>query len=329
MSKRNLECLPFRRNAKRKEISKTSLVIHHRCPFELYIARFGIDETKVSTLEYKNLCGILVHAHIKRIHASHRHDGRYYYKSEKNAVNSFRLLWSKALEKHSKDIKDKNEKESRKYLSLGSKCLHNYWIINERKKDPTNVELKLSIPLKNGFVLTGIIDQIREIDIEQIRKIRPDAVKDNKLNPDYDPVLVIDLKTGPLEDEFDSSLIEDPKTQSLVHTNLQSSVYALLYKKHFGKWPIAFTFWQLEENRFQNVFGDSKEAQNILWREIDRYIESITKRYFKKNIRIENCRQCAMSEKCKIFSQKENKPKEKKPDYKQRRLRLKYKTPEN
>ena len=323
-------------------LSKSSVQLYFECPYKFYL-RYIQKDTKLDPVtDYPRLCGIMVHRFCANLHKKHKHSGRFYYKTIESATKAWFYLWQKALSENEKFIKMPSKKGAKNYGGIGAVCIRNYWDVNLSRPDPIVIEKKYTIPWCPGFEYTGVFDQTRSVNIDLIKKNRPDLVTKGVLNERYDPVTIVDLKTGYYDYEVGEGLSDEEKIrhQYDLQRDIQAASYTLLYKEHnHGKLPLYFTLHQLKNNKFFTVIGDGEESQQNLVKAINHVIQGIKTASFPRNVGA-RCRKCDYTEICS-FSGAINisnpdstvdtnnylPTKEKESEYKQGRFDFKYQKP--
>lgn len=275
-------------------LSKSSVQVYLDCPYKFFL-KYIQNEIKVPFVtDYPRLCGTMVHRFLASLHGDHKHLGRFYYKTINAAIGAWSFMWKKALEENKDFLIHVNSKEAEKYRWIGINCIRNYWNISYDKPDPTIIEKKYTIPWCPGFEFTGVFDQVRPVSIDLINLKRPDLIVNGILDERYDPVTIVDLKTGYYDYEVspDSSEVDKVRHQYDLQRNTQASAYTLLYRiSHSGKLPLYFTLHQLKNNKFFTVIGEDEESQQNLRDSVNHVILGIKNNSFPRNIG-PNCRRC-------------------------------------
>lgn len=223
--------------------SYSKLGSYMECPKMFYFSYIlGLGKLE----DYARLCGTLVHQFVKELYKPTK-DGRpFWYKTKQSMIKAWFIRWKLLLEKEAGNIQVIDEKKANEYGTTGAVCLANYWEINQNRPRPIASEKRFTARLASGIKILGIFDQLREVSLEYIQRVRPDLVVDGQLHPDYNPVVIVDLKTnrfGPKP--RDVSDIENARKQMQLHTYLQPTAYTWLYEHNTGKKPIGFIWWHL------------------------------------------------------------------------------------
>ncbi len=315
-------------------LSVSSIVVYLMCPFKFYLKYLDPNRsgTKYVT-DYERLCGSLVHRFIAKLYKEHNHSGRVYFKSVDSSIKQWNFIWAKEVGDNKDFLEKVDFGEGKYYEKVGETCIRKYWALNETLTNPIEIEKTYTIPLAKGFKLSGRIDQIRSMSLDKISALRPDIVVKGALDDNYDPVVIVDLKTDPFnhdDSKQDKTFEEVMKLQYRLFQRLQVGAYTRLYKEHHsGKLPVCFSIYQLRYNSFTNLFGDIKEYQNFLSESVDKVVKSVTDAKFQKCAG-KNCVSCEFKDRCRTFDSKKSlempAPKD---EYKQKKFSFKYKPPVN
>ena len=253
--------------------------------------------------DYPRLCGIAVHRTAQRLYdpqASPKKGEKarpFHFRSMRAAVGGFiytyRELVREAKEKHS--LINPNANMEREYRDVGKECVQTYWKQNILLPRPLAVELRLSYPILPSVTLAGIFDQTRAIDPNQLERYvkthRPELWVHGALHPDYDPVIIIDLKTEKRSfepDQWDTTTVLDKnreiRRQFPLHEDMQAAAYSWLYRKRFGKWPFGYWWYHLRSGRLFFTAADSAQHQNKLELAVRSFIEGLEAKHFMPTV---------------------------------------------
>ena len=157
-------------------------------------------------------------------------------------------------------------------------------------------------PELKGVELTGVFDQVRTANLPWLKKRRPEIFNGDELLPAYDPVLVVDLKTGWSDydiSEDDPEVIKVGK-QFEIQLGIQGASYALLYKKTFKKYPAGFLIYPLRLDKKQSIFikGDEEGPQKVLRDNVFHTVKNIRDGSFPRNVTA-NCHRCDYYMECR------------------------------
>jgi len=286
------------------KLSKTSIERYMQCPMLWY---FSYVEKLPSRTDYPRLCGVQVHRFIAGLYKEHPSNRRFWYQNLNTARKAWIYTWKRALEENRSLILNPDIEMEKKYAGIGCMCIQNYWNQNiGEDNDPISIEKQFTIPLDypnlKGVSLSGVFDQIRTVNLSWLNKRRPEIFAGEKLLPTYDPVLIVDLKTGwsdfDISDD-DSDLVKVRK-QFEIQLGIQGAAYSLLYKKVFGKFPAGFLIYPLRLDKKQSIFikGDEEGPQTVLRENVFHIVENIRNRSFPRNVTA-NCRRCDFYMECR------------------------------
>lgn len=279
------------------KLSISSIGMYMECPASYY---FKYLKKLPSKTDYPRLCGVAVHAFIAKIEKPTKKERRYFYKTFFSARKAWFKIWHDTVEENIKKMANTNKKDTENYGGIGWICIQNYWNQNYDKPHPLAREKRLRMHYKAGVDLIGVVDQIRTIAPEWVPIIRPDLVENGILNPNFDPVVIVDFKTGRYDYEISEKINQNDilRHQADLQRSPQVAVYELLYKARYnGKLPLGFYLYQLRNGKLFFVRGDSKESQDILFDNIEHVLENTELQSFPKNIG-SHCRTCDYVESC-------------------------------
>lgn len=282
-------------------LSQSSVGVCIDCGF-MYYLRYIYRAIEPRT-DYPRLCGGLSHRFICSLYKKAKHQSRFYYQNLDKAIGAWFYYWQKELRINENKLIHVDQVKSKIFGGVGAQCITNYWVLNYDRPNPLALEKRFTIPWANGFKFTGIVDQIRETNIENISKIRPEIVKDGVLDNKYDPIVLVDLKTGYLDYEVNplSSEEEKIKQQYELINNLQAAAYTFLYQKYnHGKLPICFSIYHLRTNKIFNFVAESETQQQLFRNNVDHVIENIKNKSFPQN-KGSHCKWCDYLVECSKY----------------------------
>jgi hypothetical protein len=281
--------------------SPSSLRLYLQCPHKYWFDRYTDIPSKT---DYPRLCGTVVHQMVAELETKEvATDRRFYYQSLDALLGAWRFRWHMALTEaeSSGRLVGKDPAQAAIFRNVGQMCLRLYWEKNLNLKTPLAAEKSFQYPWKNGVPLLGIFDQIRSVSVAQIARWRPELVVDGNLDPDYEPILIVDLKTDyPSYDiaafRKNPSLEQWLRGQYELHESLQATCYTWLYRLVTGKYPVGFAWYHLRSGK---IFFTYREERHF--RDLDEVITHIADNEealsFPKNIGF-NCRSCDYLEPC-------------------------------
>ena len=271
------------------------------CPMQWY---FSYVLKIPSKTDYPRLCGSEVHKFIAGLYKKHSDDRKFWYKSIDSAKGAWFVTWEKALDRDAGKILQPNDKKADDFGGNGWVCIDRYWKQNIDKPQPILIEKKYTIPLFAGVELTGVFDQLRTVQLPWLRARRPEIFIGEEISPEYDPYLIVDLKTGWSDYNIkkDDNDNEKVRKQIAIQLDIQAAAYALLYKKHHqGKFPAGFLLYYLREGSSDNTFfvkGDSVESQLILESNVQHVVTNIRNESFPRKIS-NQCARCDYYMECR------------------------------
>ncbi len=248
--------------------SYSSVTTYLSCPL-LYYYRYRSGLPKHTG--YRRLLGNSVHQFVAKLHDEKKGERRYYYKTKKSAKGAWNYTWARNLEENREKIIAPSKKKEGYGYGEGWNCVKNYWEANADKPDPLFVEKRYTAEIFPGINWVGVIDQARQIKLDVVQQYRPDLVEGDVLKKGYDPVVLVDLKTGYTDYDLgaykdDPSLLEEIRFQFPLHEDLQPTSYTWLYEQIHGVRPIGFARYDLRRGKMlftardRRHYNDLKEA---------------------------------------------------------------------
>ena len=225
----------------------------------------------------------------------------FYYKELPAAIKSWKRLWLQVVEEEQNKIILPKQVSIFEYMSIGVKCIENYWWGNYNLPRPIAIEKSFKAKILD-WTLVGIFDQLREVSMAYIEHHRPELIKNGQLIDGYDPVIIVDLKTNYVSYDTQQFVEEPSQEEELrqqfdLHENLQPTIYTWLYEQQTGKKPIGFVWYHLRSGRGFFTYREDKDYHNLL----------ITIKHVQYNLMIDSfpkrtgkhCRQCDFFEACR------------------------------
>ncbi len=254
-------------------------------------------------VDLPRLFGSVVHQHIERMEQlSSNPEQRFYYKDRRSAVNAAYYWWNRALEENRDRLILVTDQGLSEYQRLLGICINQYWNTSVSRPRPIHVEWKLTQRWDVGVALTGVIDQVRPLSIEQIRRFRPALVQDSQLVEGYDPVWLVDLKTNrgsftPYQPEGQVADTEKwVRQQFELHNYLQPTIYTWLYERTTGKKPIGFIWWHLRSGQYYPTFRVDEHYARLA-RVVDHVVGNLEVQSFPEHVGT-HCRYCDFINPC-------------------------------
>lgn len=283
--------------------SPSSLNQYLECPRRYYYARYTHLPTKT---DYPRLCGVLVHDLIKQMERRKtKEPRRYYYKSLESLLLTWKGRWWRAVyEAKERDrLLYVDDKQAGIFFGVGHACLTTYWNQNLRpERKPIQIEKTYRYPTSVGIPLLGIFDQVRQVSLEFIVQHRPELILNGQLHPDYDPVVILDLKTNYHSYDVaafrkDPNLYDWVREQFDLHEGIQATCYCWLYWKKTKKKPIGFVWYHLRSGQTFFTFREERDFQ-VLGDIILHITDNVTNLSFPKHIG-DQCRRCDFYRPCR------------------------------
>ena len=260
---------------------------------------FGHIQKVSSKTDYPRLLGIVEHRFIKGMYASKNNP--LYYTDLTSARGAWFWNWYNALEKNLDRIKFPDKEQEKIYGGIGWSCIEKYWNKNLKNPRPIEIEKPYEMQIHGTYKLVGTIDQIRNISLEGIAKIRPELITNGQLDENYDPVVIVDLKTG--SESWDltdyvpgASPLQIAAHQFALHDDLQVTAYWQMYHKTHKKMPVGFYLYQLRSGKSFLTIRTEKDYP-ILLETLNSVISGIEKEEFPMNIG-NHCEYCDFFEAC-------------------------------
>jgi CRISPR/Cas system-associated exonuclease Cas4 (RecB family) len=226
---------------------------------------------------------------------------KFHYFSLDKAKGAWHITWNKAVEKSRANILNYSKENDDKNRWLGIRCIENYWNQNFNRPDPISRELEHSIILFNNpsYIFKGVIDELRTVDIETIKKYRPEIVVNGVLVDSYDPVVVVDLKTSYYDYELGAVKPQEEHITNPWTILWQFVGYTKLYREyHNGKNPIGCVIYDLYAGRQRLIVMEKPEYWDLLMEHIIQIKNSIENNSFPRQPRLEKCRGCGLMTSC-------------------------------
>jgi hypothetical protein len=286
------------------KLSKSSIGLYLKCPKAFFFAY--IQKIK-SKMDYPRLMGIYVHRFIKEMYEGITYP--LYYRSLDTAKDAWKFRWNKALIKYRPIIRFPDSQQEKEHKKAGWSCIQKYWEQNIEKPRPLEIEKRYEVLLPNGFRFIGVFDQIRKTSIETIKKIRPDLIVDNQLIPGYDPVLIIDYKTG-IETwnlakyNPNATPLEIAAHQFELHDDLQVTAYWWLYQRTHNLMPVGFYWYHLRTGEYFFTYRTEKDYKTF-FEVIGQVVSGINAERYPMQVG-PDCKSCDFFEVC--IASRENRP---------------------
>jgi CRISPR/Cas system-associated exonuclease Cas4 (RecB family) len=246
------------------------------------------------------LCGKAVHEFIVNMIRKRPEGRKFYYKTLDSALGGWIYKWRSTLLQKGAFLLEPNKSEEWKFKAIGSTCISNYWAANISKPDPLKLEDRKRINLFAGMDLVAVADQIRAVNPDVIARYRPDLMSGGQLHPDYNPEVIIDLKTTltDFDKKQETSDLAKAGSQHHLASSIQATAYTRAYRQFNGKWPIGFFFYMLYRNQFFFVSADDDEKQVELDNHVHHLLRNLKDESFPKASDPIKCRYCGYLKEC-------------------------------
>lgn len=243
--------------------------------------------------DYPRACGIAVHQHVWQMHQPVANPRAFFFERKGSALKAWIFRWRHALEEitSSGKLERRDANEDLRFERLGILCIAKYWDIFGKLLPPLSVERRYEHVLASGVKLVGIADQIRQVSPEYIAKHRPDLIIGGKLKDGYDPVIIMDLKTGYHDFDVsrrrfnrDPNLIEKVRAQFELHENLQATALTFLYQQaNDGRKPIGFVWYHMRSGAAFFTYRGEADYQT-LYGDVYHLVENVDAESFPKHV---------------------------------------------
>jgi hypothetical protein len=243
----------------------------------------------------------------------------FFFKTKKSAINAWYRIWTLAClnPENQMNLLSIDKKIEEDYMQTGIACVANYWEANYKLPRPMGIEVryKYPIPGRGNVWLLGIVDQLRKVSTGWIENHRPELIKNGKLDPDYDPVVIFDIKTEKDRYETDDSkeidwkkVAENPdlrqtkkvssalRQQFKLHEEIQATFYTWLYHMHSKKRPIGFYNYNPRWNKGYFTYRTDEDYPE-LFKKIYQFLDDLNVGRFLPNIGT-HCKTCGFFEAC-------------------------------
>lgn len=274
------------------------------CPAQDY---YTYHRDVPSRTNYPLLRGKQVHAHIGVLHkplGSSSKPRPFFFQSRLSAIRQWFWRWGQALEENADYLIRPDDREAKKEGRIGAGCVKVYWDSFYDWPRPLRVEHPYRYPIVPGVELVGTTDQEREVSIPWIKAHRPEIVQDGRLLPDYDPVVLLDLKSN-YENYDPYRQQECPQEVTLqdrvvwqlpLHLDFQATIYTWFYHIANRRRPVGFIWWHMSTGTsfFTYRTDDDYEQLNLAVRHV---VAGISANSYPRRPG-SHCRQCLVYDAC-------------------------------
>lgn len=281
-----------------KVVSVSQLGRYQTCPRQWF---YGDCPDIPKKTDYPRLCGIAVHQHIRQLHQPPKEPRPFFFKTKRSALGAWYHRWHREVEKAAqRKLMCADEKATDTHFLIGSRCISQYWDTNIDLPQPLEIEKTYRAPLevddRRAGILTGVVDQVRSVSLEWIRRHRPELVINDRLDEMFSPVVIVDFKTGEfsydveaLRKKSQKNLERDPTVEEQVfmqyelHEDLQPTAYTFLYEKTTGKKPVGVLWNHLRSGGLFFTFREERDYQT-LFETVDHFLSNLAAQSFPKHV---------------------------------------------
>jgi len=286
-------------------VSVTQFKRYQTCPRQWF---YGNHPDIPKKTDYSRLCGIAVHQHIRQLHQPPKEPRPFFFKTKRSALGAWYHRWHREVDKATQQrLMRADEKATDNYFLIGSRCVSKYWDANINLPRPLETEKTYREPLDVGGrragILVGVVDQVRSVSLEWIRRHRPELVVNDRLDETFSPVVIVDFKTGEfsydveeLRKKSQRNLEREPTIEEQVfmqyelHEDLQPTAYTFLYEKTTGKKPVGVLWNHLRSGALFFTFRDERDY-HTLFETVDHFLNNLAAQSFPKHVGYQ-CSRC-------------------------------------
>lgn len=231
-----------------------------------------LAKNRIRRTDYPRLCGIVTH---RLIEQGHKRKGvaqpvPFRLASRGKTIGLWFVLWEHYLKEVMANgmLEERRPHLEARFRRIGLICAGRYFAGAAKLPPPLEVESWYEHEIAPGIRLTCRIDQLRAVSLDYIRRHRPELVADGRLIDGYDPVVIVDFKTGERDYSYsrrrfhiEPTLRERMRRQFDLMEDLQATTCTFLYHKTKGRKPVGFVFYHL---RSGNSFFTSREERDYV-----------------------------------------------------------------
>lgn len=277
-------------------LSKTRMGGYLKCP-QFYW--FNYESGLPKGTDYARLLGVCVHSFIASLYDVRKgSDKRFKYKDIKSARGAWFYRWNVVCDQEKRKLRFTDEKKQKEYGLTGWICIMNYWNQNYSKPDPVYIEERVQFPLDGSISLLGIFDQIRSVDLDFVKRFRPDLIVEGGLKNGHDLAVIVDLKTNKESFAylFGSNELDWAAQQFELHEDIQVNMYHWLYWKWKGKMPIGFFWYHLRSKKWVFSYRTIDDFET-LYNQVRHIADNLNAESFPKSPG-KHCRWCDYFDAC-------------------------------
>ncbi|MFH1648349.1 MAG: PD-(D/E)XK nuclease family protein [Patescibacteria group bacterium] len=184
------------------KLSPSSMQLFVDCP-KKYFYRY-IREPKITQpIEWPMIQGTKVHSFVAYLHRPIKAGSEprpYYFNNIDSARGAWFTQWNIAVDKDKHKIVEYSKENRKIFGTTGWKCILQYWKTMEAIMSPLEVESRYTYPLNGLAEVRGVVDQIRESDLLTLNKSGIHLDLMDYPPALYNPVIILDIKTGYLSE---------------------------------------------------------------------------------------------------------------------------------
>ena len=271
-------------------LSVSRLGRYGNCPRKYF---YQFESPLPQLTDYPLLAGVVIHRHIWWMHKEPAKPRPFYYETKTKAIGAWFHRWREELDEATREglLRERTPFRDKRYARIGLICVARYWDGAVRLPPPLQRESRYSTAILPGVTLTGTFDQLRQVSLPYIAKHRPDLIVAGRLRDGYDPVVIVDFKTG--ADDYDiwsrrhfrrdPTLMEEVRAQFDLPENLQAPTYTFLYERTTGRKPVGFVWWHLRSGRTFFTYRGEEDYQTLDG-VIHHFLENVQAESFPKNV---------------------------------------------
>lgn len=281
---------------RRFNVSYSRLEHYHTCP-----AKYDYDQQAGEGKKtYPLLAGGVMHRLVKHMERPTKDGRRFYFKTKRSALNSWVRWWKIALQlaKEQNKLIIQDPVAELRYENIGRGCISHYWDANLHLPRPLLSEKRYEFPHPSrvGVRIVGELDQLREVSLAWIERMRPELVCGGRLDERYEPAVIVDHKSGKLgydfyegeknaegKSEYEALMSpeayqafkreQQARLQYELHKGLQPTFYTWLCEQVRRKRPVGFLWHHMRSGMYYFTYREPDHYEE-LFEIINDFLES-------------------------------------------------------
>lgn len=249
--------------------------------------------------DFPRLCGDAVHKHIRQLYnhlfRKYRKPPKprpFFYENKHKAIQAWLWRWRMMVEEALREgrLTETNPYLEERFKRIGIISVARYWDLNLKRRPPLTVEKRLEFQLLPDVKLVGVIDQIWPLTLEEVALHRPELIVAGALRDGYDPVVIVDFKTGRSDYGYrrkrwgvTPTIMDRVRRQFPLHEGLQATIFTFLYEKVFGKKPVGFFLYPLRDAELFFTYRDERDYERM-YSVINHFIENLKAESFPPHV---------------------------------------------